>query len=414
MSPRTGVGWLDLLRLAVEGRRADRTRTLLAVGGIAVGIFGLSLIGSVAAGLDSEVTQIVGRKLGGRVVLVRREPSELRTWEEWKRFRSRPPFTAAQQVDLRRRLGGAAEVAAAGSRRATVRHRQRTLDEVEVRGWSCGMPEMVARPVATGRWFHAADDRRGGRVCVLGSDAAAALFPDRDPLGERLTLLGARYTVIGVAEAEGDILGASQDRWVVLPLEEWLARVGRKASLTAFVRPSSGATLAADRDEVRQAVRQVRGLAPGEADDFTLETAEDFLAAWSGLSRGARGVVTAVAAVAVLVGGLLISNVLLLDVVKRRLEMGVRRSVGARRRDVLRQVLVEALGLTLTGGLVGILAAALAALALARTVLPIAFDAGVVALGLGASAAVGLAAGMLPAWRAVRIEPIEAMRRGEK
>lgn len=275
------------------------------------------------------------------------------------------------------------------------------------------IPEILGRGLSAGRWFHAGDFSGGRPVCVLGADIATELFGAGEALGATVRVLGRRFTVVGVAERAGELFGASQDAWLAMPLPIFLRRVDQRVSLEIFVEAAADRPPTMVRRELRELLRRVRRRAPGEADDFTIESAADYRELWGDVSGDASLIATAIAAIASLVGGLVILNVLLIDIASRRSEIGLRRSLGARHRDIFTQVVAEAVVLTVLGGAAGIVVGYTAAATLGSVLsLPIAVSGGSVARALTLALAVGLAAGLVPAARAVRLDPIAALRAG--
>jgi putative ABC transport system permease protein len=403
---------LDVFAASLAQRLDHKARTFLTVCGITFGVLGLTVMSAIISGVNRQVEAVVGRKLGVGVFVVKREPGELASYAEWRKYRRRPPVTLAELDRLRPLVTVAGRSGAMASRVGSVKLGRREVEGVEIRGVSEEISRILAIELERGRWFLGGEVHGKQKVCVLGWDAARALFGSADPIGRRVALFGERFTVVAVARREGEILGASQDSWVAIPLGVLSARLDRGASLTLVFQVDDAGRMGLAMDEVRARLRSVRGLTPGQPDDFTVESAADFVERWSAISGTAATFALAVSSIALLVGGLVVMNVVLVDVGLRRKELGIRRAVGATRGDILLQIMAESAGLTGVGGLLGLAIGLVVARSLSLfSPVPAALMLGDLLRAMGVALAVGLVAGLWPAWRAVRLDPIEVIRR---
>jgi putative ABC transport system permease protein len=253
---------------------------------------------------------------------------------------------------------------------------------------------------------------RNHPVVLLGWDVADQLFGEVNPLDHTILIQGVHFRVVGVSERKGGMFGASMDGFVVIPLGSHQKLFGTRQTLQLMVKPTSSGVLPKAMDDARVSLRVERGLKPQEPDDFGIYTSDTLLGIYQQATKGIFAVLVGVVALSLLVGGIVIMNIMLMVVSDRTREIGLRKALGARRRDIMSQVLTESVTLSTAGGLVGIALGFLAAQAIAAaTPLPARLETWSVVLGIGITAAVGLFFGAYPASRAARLDPIEALRR---
>jgi putative ABC transport system permease protein len=248
-------------------------------------------------------------------------------------------------------------------------------------------------------------------VCVIGGEVAEELFAGVDPLHKQIRLGAESYEIIGVTAAKGKLFGQSQDRFANIPIRTFQKFKQERGSFGLAIKSVDQASLPLAQQEVRNVLRGRRHLRPGQPDNFGITTSENVLDVYRNLTGGIFVVTVGVAAISLLVGGIVIMNIMLVSVTERTREIGIRMSMGARRRDILTQFLVEATTLSISGGLIGVLAGVgLALLAGVLSPLPTAVSWSAVGLGIAMSALIGIFFGSYPAWRAARLDPIEALR----
>jgi putative ABC transport system permease protein len=273
------------------------------------------------------------------------------------------------------------------------------------------------REITTGRSLIDDDVDRGSAVAVIGSDVADAFFPNMEPLGKEFEIDGHAVRVIGVVEKKGTVFGNSQDNFMWVPISYFQKMYGNRRSVDIMVQARSMDTFETAQDQARVVMRNRRHLGFNKPDDFSVETGESVLELWQNATRGIYVVTVVVTGISLIVGGVVVMNIMLVSVTERIREIGVRKALGARRRDILRQFLVESVILSLFGGLLGLVGAAVFSWGLATVlgnIMSTTFTAPVrlwaVMLALFVSTVVGLVAGIYPAGRAAALDPVVALR----
>jgi putative ABC transport system permease protein len=263
-----------------------------------------------------------------------------------------------------------------------------------------------------GRMMTPVEVERGRPVAIIGWDVADRLFGDVNPLDKEIRIAGSRFRVVGVAKRRGAMFGNSQDGFAVIPLAAHQRLFGARQSLTLMVKPASPEVLQSAMDDATVALRVARRLKPTEPDNFGMFTSDTILGIYAQATNGLFAVLVGIVALSLVVGGIVIMNIMLMVVTERTREIGLRKALGAKRRDIMSQVLTESITLSTFGGIVGIFIGFLFAMGIAAaTPLPAVLELWSVVLGVGITAAVGLFFGAYPASRAAALDPIEALRR---
>jgi putative ABC transport system permease protein len=262
-----------------------------------------------------------------------------------------------------------------------------------------------------GRSFAAEEVRRHATVAFLGHDLSNRFFEGVDPIGKTIQVEGNPYQVVGVAKAVGSVFGESQDNYVMIPIESYFKTYGAHKGIDLVAKAIDQAHLMQAEDEIRMLLRAYRHLRPNQDDNFSIFASDTFVSLWNRLTGAIASMAVGIVSVFMIVGGIVIMNIMLAAVTERTHEIGIRKSLGARRHDILNQFLVEAAVLASTGGLVGVVIAWLLAILVRNvTPLPMALPWSSVFIGVGLSGTVGLFFGIYPARRASKLDPIEALR----
>lgn len=389
---------LEAAKVAFTAILANRLRSFLTVLGVMIGVLSVVLLVAVGVGARNEVTAGV-EQLGSNLLFV--APGQF----EFGAAPTLSKFTLEDVEMLERELGGRAAVSgnlASGERVRASRAEALT----SVIGVTAEFDEVVNRPVARGEFLTSSDVTTGRRVVVLGAGAADGLFPDSDPIGKFVTIAGLRFRVIGVIERLGAALGVDTDNQVLVPITAAQRLFGTRRVDTIFVKVPGADDIMAVADEVTSILE--RRLDPQE---FSVLTQDQILGVVGDILSTLTAVLAAIAGISLLVGGIGVSNIMLVSVQERTREIGLRKALGARTRDITLQFLIEAIVLCGIGGVIGIGSGiGLARLAAALTPLPATVTSWSVALAFGVSVTVGVVFGVFPARRAGRLDPVVALR----
>jgi putative ABC transport system permease protein len=398
----------DVVRLALGALSAHKLRTALTLTGLVIGVTSLILVMTLIQGANTYVETKIAN-LGADVFQVSRLPLVPVDFDEMSRARKNRDLTAD---DLRAVEARCARCLAVGARVDTlgrVRTELQSMTDVSIRGETANMGAITALDIEQGRYFYEGEARAAARVAVIGASVAEKLFAAASPLGKPLRIADEEFTVVGVGERIGSILGQEQDNFVVIPLDAYAKLFGLRRSLIFHIRAVP--PLDAVQDEVRQILRARRHAAPGTADEFYFATAETYLSLWRDISSVFFLVFVLISSVASIVGGIVIMNITLVSVTERTKEIGLRRSVGATQRDIAGQFLLEVLAQCLVGGLTGVLLGFGLALLLRQfTPFPAHVELWVAGLGLALASVIALIFGVYPALRAARLDPVVALR----
>ncbi|HUN86698.1 MAG TPA: ABC transporter permease [Terracidiphilus sp.] len=402
---------IEAFKLALQSLWGNKLRSILTLIGVVMGVASVIMVITLVNGANRYVsTKLSG--YGADVFTVSRMPAVIFSAEEYLKYQKRKILHIEDYEAVKAACTDCSEVGASLSKSTNVVANGKSSDNTEVRGYTATMLELNNVDIALGRGFTPADDEHATKDVIIGYDIVDNLLGIGDPIGKEIRVDGIPYTVVGVAEREGKTLGQSQDNWVAIPIETYQQIYGYNDSITIYARANGNAQVMSQaEDQVRVLMRTRRHDAPGAADDFDISTNDTFLDIWKQISSLFAWVVLGLASIALVVGGVVIMNIMLVSVTERTREIGVRKALGAKQRDVLLQFLIESASLALVGGAIGVLGGILVGKLITIFVgFPTAVPLWAIFLGLILAAAVGIFFGVYPASKAARLDPVVALR----
>ncbi len=397
------------LLIAWAAIRANKLRSCLTTLGIVIGIVTVTLMGTAIEGLNRSFMQSVS-SIGADVLYVQRMDWIISSQEDWIRMSRRRQFTLAQANSAMRTMEFAAAVAPIAGTDASIRNKNRDSDSVGVIGTTDEYAISAGLTLSDGRFITASESDGGRPVVVLGSTVASNLFKLSPPVGERVTIGNRNFDVVGVLEPVGGMFGEDgPDRQVIVPLNQFLLAFRSNPDITLQVKAKPGIPLEDAKEELRNVIRKVRRLAPGTDDDFSINQQDQIVDMFHRIAGTIAAVGLFITGLSLFVGGIGIMNIMFVSVAERTKEIGIRKAIGAKRRTILVQFLIEAAVICVIGGLFGLAIAWPITLGMAK-IMPATLSPMIVALALGVSALTGLVSGFMPAWRAARMNPVDALR----
>ena len=408
---------LEGIRLALQQIRAQKLKSFFAVIGVVIGVMFLITVVSVVEGLNTYMEEdFAGAIYGLNTLTVTRTPSVDFSSDPdlWRSYRRRPRLTFQDADAIRASLTVPALVGVESSSGGRlVSERGVTVDNVWLTGASAELFRIRDMDVERGRVFTAPEDRTRANVVVLGAEAAEVLFSDLDPLGRAVKINDIPFRVVGVLEKQGSLFGMSLDRRAIAPARSDMGRLVNPHGVVdnILVRPADDALMNTAHLELEAIMRLRHQLRPTEPNDFAIETADESLSFWDTIKRVLMIAFPGLVSIALVVGGIVIMNIMLVSVTERTREIGLRKALGAKRRDIHLQVLVESATLSGAGALLGIgIGLVLAQIVRAVSPLPVSLAPFWMTVAVLLGVGVGVVAGIYPAARAARLDPVVALR----
>ncbi len=406
----SAVAFGETLRLSLDALRAHKLRTFLTLLGVILAVFTLVLVMSVVEGLNRYVSDKVAN-LGANTFVVTKY-GIITSFEAWVHAQRRPPLRMEDYEALRDGLRMAKQVGASADTNLDVRSGKELVQDVAVAGITPNVIELRGLILDRGRVLNETDEEHRSPVCFIGSDLVARFFPNTDPLGKSVRVGMQVYEIVGTGLPLGSVFGQSRDNFVLIPLGTYLKSWHRpNDSVELWVQTSAAELMDPAQDEARAMLRARRRVPYKDADNFGVIAPSSITDLWKSITGNIFALAVALTSVFLVVGGVVIMNIMLASVTERTREIGIRKSLGARRRHIVLQFLVESAVLAATGGLLGIgLGIAVSMLVNAATFMPVTTPLSAVILSLLLATSVGLFFGIYPAVRASRLDPIEALR----
>jgi putative ABC transport system permease protein len=402
--------WREPVGIALGTLRAHKLRSFLTLLGVILSVSTLVGVISIIRGMDIYIADRVAN-MGANVFLVRQMGFITNAKDFMEALRKNRRITWEDYVFLRDNMKLAKAVGVEVRRRGNSRYSGETLDEIDVRGVTPNIGQMDVQEVERGRYITEGDEERRTPIAVIGADLAKRFFPTVDPMGKVVYVDGRPYEVVGVGKELGSVFGQSQDSYVYLPISTYLKVYGTGQSLSINVQSQGPEWVAQTQEEARVLMRAKRHLGPKDEDTFGVIAADNFMDLWKRLTGTIAASAVGITSVFLVIGGIVIMNVMLASVTERTREIGIRKALGAKQKDILLQFMVESAVMSGVGGALGLLLAyGVSMLVKMATPVPSVVPMSAVVLALGVSTAVGLFFGIYPARKAARLDPIEALR----
>jgi len=411
-SPRQTASFREAAAIAADSLRSSKLRSFLTLLGIILATTTLIAVMSMIHGMDVYIANTVtsmgsdGFRIVKIAFLGNFDPKKFLLMQK-----RNPELSPDEFQYLKDHATLVQDLGMSAGRSVTVSLGSQTLTDVSLNGGTSNWAVLGDTEIANGRYFTEIEDRHRSAVAVIGADVSSNLFGGADPIGKDLKVEGRPFTVIGVAKAKGSVFGQSQDAFVDIPIGVYFQIYGSRSGIRYAAKAADQKVLEQAKDEMRMLIRARRHEQPGQDDTFSILSSDALVSAFDQLTNAIAATAVAIVSIFMVVGGVVIMNIMLAVVSERTHEIGIRKSVGARRQDILNQFLLESSMLAGMGGLIGVaLAWIVSTLVRNLTAVPMAVPVSAVLIGLSLSTAVGLFFGIYPAQQASKLDPIEALR----
>jgi putative ABC transport system permease protein len=405
----------EAIRIALQSLWANKLRSTLTLLGVVIGISAVIAVVTFVNGINAYVAERIFN-LGADVFIINKRPNVITNVDQFLEAQKRKNITfedyeaVAEGCRACKVVGASAGGGGIGS--GEIRYGERSSTGTAVRGWTPSMARIYDLELVAGRTIQPADMDHRTPVVVIGYDIYENLLESTDPIGKEIRVDGRPYTIIGLGKKEGTTLGNSRDNWVMMPITTWLRQYGSNTSIRIWGKGYGvGTELRNAIDDARVILRARRHDLPGAPDSFEADTNQTFLSIWANLSTTFFMVVVALSSISLVVGGIVIMNIMLVSVTERTREIGIRKALGAKKRDVLAQFLVESSTIAAVGGVIGILMGVAIAKGVTAIIgMPSQVQLWSVMAALTVATSVGLFFGVYPARKAADLQPITALR----
>jgi len=401
----------ESVAIAMGSFWSNKLRTFLTLLGIIIGVLTIIAVVSIIQGLNNYVYTKMAF-FGANDFSVSKMSMMIMSIQEWRDQQKRKDLSLEDMSLIRGLCESCELVGATVSTNRTVKYGNESLKDVEVRGVT-HLDHIIGSvlELQRGRQINKDDEDHSRYVCIIGADIQEKLFSSLDPLGKRLKIGNQNFSVIGLGEKKGKLLGFSQDNYVRIPITTFQKIYGERRSININVHTATQEKMVIAQDEVRTILRSKRHVPFNNPDDFSFQTSDTFIQFYKSATTGIYFAMIAISSLALLVGGIVVMNIMLVAVTERTKEIGIRMAIGARRKDILLQFLIESATISATGGIIGIaLGFILAKVVTAATSMPSSIDPLSIVVAISVSASVGIFFGLYPASKASKLDPIEALR----
>jgi len=397
--------------IALDAIWSSKLRSFMTVLGNIVAVTSIIAVVSLIQGLNASVKQAILNQAGADSFNIQQFPIT-RSDEEFDKVRSNPRITAADARAVRRYSDLVSAVMLDSSGGGRITYKDKSIDQTGITGVTGDYINFSSYDAERGRLMSPTEVDTARPVCVIGWGTADRLFGDVDPLEKTIQIEGVHFRVVGVSAKRGSVLGRSQDEFAIIPLGQFQMLFGSRRPLSMTVKPHDIADMKLAMDEATVALRGARRLKPKQPDNFGFLTSDTILDIYHSATNGIFAVLIGVVGLSLVVGGIVIMNIMLMVVSERTREIGLRKALGARKSDIMSQMLTESVVLSIFGGVIGTLVGAAIALTISKfTPIPASIELWSVGLGISITALVGLFFWLYPAMRAANLDPIEALRR---